>query len=137
MAKNNAEDAALQSALDWACGAGGANCGPIQQGGPCYDPTDIQTMASYAFNDYFLRSGLTEDGCNFANNAALTSLNPSTDKCKLPSSFTVKNGSLSTSSTTVDAAGQYNADMSSCSQVGYRWGWTIMSIYLFLAIYLD
>lgn len=77
MAKNNAEDAALQSALDWACSSGGADCTPIQQGGPCYDPTDIQRMASFAFNDYFLKHGLTEDSCNFDNAAALTSLNPS------------------------------------------------------------
>lgn len=77
VAKNNAEDAALQSALDWACGAGGANCGPIQQGGPCYDPTDIQNTASYAFNDYFLKNGMTVESCNFDNAAALTSLDPS------------------------------------------------------------
>ncbi|KAK3043339.1 hypothetical protein RJ639_002641 [Escallonia herrerae] len=61
VAKNNAEDAALQSALDWACGAGGADCGPIQQGGPCYDGADIQKTASFAFNDYFLRHGMAED----------------------------------------------------------------------------
>lgn len=78
VAKNNAVDAALQSSLDWACGAGGADCGPIQQGGPCYDPTDIQKTASYAFNDYFLKHGLAEGhSCDFSNTAALTSLNPS------------------------------------------------------------
>ncbi|CAK9176565.1 unnamed protein product [Ilex paraguariensis] len=77
VAKNNAEDSALQSALDWACGPGGADCGSIQQGGPCYDPSDIQRMASFAFNNYFLKHGLTEDSCNFDNTAALTSLNPS------------------------------------------------------------
>lgn len=77
VAKNNAEDVALQSALDWACSSGGADCAPIQQGGPCYDPADIQRTASFAFNDYFLKHGLTEDSCNFDNAAALTSLNPS------------------------------------------------------------
>lgn len=77
VAKNNAEDATLQSAIDWACGQGGADCSPIQPGGPCYDPSDVQKMASCAFNDYYLKHGLAEDACNFDNNAALTSLNPS------------------------------------------------------------
>lgn len=77
VAKNNAADNALQTAIDWACGPGGADCGPIQQGGPCYDPSDIQRTASYAFNDYFLKHGMNEESCNFDNTAALTSLNPS------------------------------------------------------------
>lgn len=85
VAKNNAEDAALQTALDWACGAGGANCGPIQNGGPCYDVNSVQNTASYAFNDYFLKHGLTDDSCNFNNNAAVTSLNPSNSISLSPS----------------------------------------------------
>ncbi|GKV41034.1 hypothetical protein SLEP1_g48615 [Rubroshorea leprosula] len=95
VAKNNAEDAALQGALDWACGPGGADCGSIQQGGPCYDPSDIQKTASYAFNDYFLKHGMTDDACNFSNTAALTSLDPSRGSCKFPSSKTVSNASIS------------------------------------------
>ncbi|KAL2937910.1 PLASMODESMATA CALLOSE-BINDING PROTEIN 5 [Bienertia sinuspersici] len=86
VAKNNAEDSALQQALDWACGPGGANCRPIQNGGPCYDPNDLIDMASYAFNDYCLRHGMTEETCDFSNNAALTALDPSHDKCRYPSS---------------------------------------------------
>lgn len=78
VAKNNAEDSALQSALDWACGPGGADCRPIQQGGACYQPEDIQSHASFAFNDYFLRNGLAASACDFSGTAALTSLNPST-----------------------------------------------------------
>lgn len=77
VAKNNAEDAALQGALDWACGQGGADCSPIQQGGTCYNPSDIQQMASYAFNDYYLKHGMTDESCSFDNSAAVTSLNPS------------------------------------------------------------
>ncbi|CAA2966510.1 PLASMODESMATA CALLOSE-BINDING PROTEIN 5-like isoform X1 [Olea europaea subsp. europaea] len=76
VAKNNAADNALQPSLDWACGPGGANCGPIQKGGPCNDPSDLQRTASFAFNDYFLKHGLTEESCSFSNTAALTSLNP-------------------------------------------------------------
>ncbi|KAL8158526.1 hypothetical protein V2J09_000063 [Rumex salicifolius] len=86
VAKNNAEDTALQQALNWACGPGAADCGPIQQGGSCYDPNDLLGMASYAFNNYCVKNGMTDDACNFSNTAALTSLDPSHDGCKLPSS---------------------------------------------------
>jgi hypothetical protein len=81
VAKNNAEDGALQSAIDWACSADGgrADCAAIQQGGACYDPPDLQRHASYAFNDYFLRAGgaASPAACDFSGAAALTALNPS------------------------------------------------------------
>ncbi|XP_022147980.1 PLASMODESMATA CALLOSE-BINDING PROTEIN 5-like [Momordica charantia] len=100
VAKNNADDASLQSALDWACGAGGADCSPIQAGGPCYDSSDVQHMASFAFNDYFLKHGVTDDSCFFQNAAALTSLNPSYGNCKFPSSL-LRNGNFSSQTTAV------------------------------------
>jgi hypothetical protein len=76
VAKNNAEDGTLQSAIDWACGPdGGADCRAIQQGGACYDPSDLQTHASYAFNNYFIRAAAA--ACDFSGAAALTALNPS------------------------------------------------------------
>ncbi|KAL6876439.1 hypothetical protein ACP4OV_013011 [Aristida adscensionis] len=89
VAKNNAEDGALQSAIDWACGPdGGADCHAIQQGGACYDPPDLQAHASYAFNDYFLRAGGAANpaACNFSGAAALTALNPSHGSCVFQSS---------------------------------------------------
>ncbi|CAN6444226.1 unnamed protein product [Victoria cruziana] len=92
VAKNNAPDSALQTALDWACGHGGTNCSPIQSGGPCYDPADVQSLASFAFNDYFLKNGLSQQSCDFSGTAALTSLNPSYGSCFFPSSFSVSNG---------------------------------------------
>ncbi|OEL16655.1 plasmodesmata callose-binding protein 5 [Dichanthelium oligosanthes] len=89
VAKNNADDGALQSAIDWACSAGGgrADCAAIQQGGACYDPPDLQRHASYAFNDYFLRAGGAANpvACDFSGAAALTALNPSYGSCVLPS----------------------------------------------------
>ncbi|XP_078432160.1 PLASMODESMATA CALLOSE-BINDING PROTEIN 5-like [Wolffia australiana] len=94
VAKNNAEDSALQGALDWACGLGGADCRPIQQGGPCFEPNDIQFHASYAFNDYYLRNGVTPQACDFGGTAALTSLNPGTAHCRFGSSLSAKNGSV-------------------------------------------
>ncbi|KAL4388372.1 hypothetical protein GQ457_09G012410 [Hibiscus cannabinus] len=120
VAKNNAEDAALQGALDWACGQGGADCGPIQQGGPCYDPTDIQNTASYAFNNYYLKNGMTDDACSFSNNAALTSLNPSYGNCKFPSSKTVSNASISEASGTL-GVGTDSADLSGSDGVAPPW----------------
>ncbi|KAM0845502.1 hypothetical protein ACQ4PT_056337 [Festuca glaucescens] len=80
VAKNNAEDGPLQSAIDWACGPnGGADCRAIQQGGACYEPPDLLAHASYAFNDYFLRSGgaASPAACDFSGAAALIGLNPS------------------------------------------------------------
>ncbi|CAA3016426.1 PLASMODESMATA CALLOSE-BINDING PROTEIN 5-like [Olea europaea var. sylvestris] len=116
VAKNNAEDAPLQSALDWACGPGGADCRLIQNNGPCYDSSDIQRTASYAFNDYFLKHGLTQDSCNFSNTAALTSLNPSYNNCKFPSSLSTSNVGITGSVT----AGQANGDLTSSHCIIHR-----------------
>ncbi|KAJ1259453.1 hypothetical protein BS78_10G156500 [Paspalum vaginatum] len=103
VAKNNAEDGALQSAIDWACSADGgrADCAAIQQGGACYDPPDLQLHASYAFNDYFLRAGgaASPAACNFSGAAALTALNPSYGSCVFPSSVSLKNGSFTGTTT--------------------------------------
>ncbi|KAL5570982.1 hypothetical protein UlMin_020579 [Ulmus minor] len=133
VAKNNAEDAALHSALDWACGPGGADCGPIQQGGPCYDPSDVQTMASYAFNNYYLKNGMTDDSCSFDNNAAVTSLNPSHDNCKFPSSTAKSNGSMASSSTAVGFGP--GEDISRCDPIAHHWFWSIASgSVLFMAL---
>ncbi|KAL2936805.1 PLASMODESMATA CALLOSE-BINDING PROTEIN 5 [Bienertia sinuspersici] len=76
VAMNNAEDAALKQAMDWACGPGGVDCRPIQAGGPCYAPDDLIDMASYTFNDFCLNHGMTENFCDFNSTAALTDLDP-------------------------------------------------------------
>lgn len=120
VAKNNAEDAALQAAVEWACGAGGADCGAIQGGGPCFDPSSVQNTASYAFNDYFRKHTVSQENCNFGNNAAITSLNPSFGNCKFPSSSLVNNGSFSGS---VSSMGLMpgEEDTSGCGEVVWRW----------------
>ncbi|KAJ0112540.1 hypothetical protein Patl1_02391 [Pistacia atlantica] len=131
VAKNNAEDAALQGALAWACGQGGVDCSPIQQGGPCYDPSDIQQMASYAFNDYYLKHGMTDDSCNFDNSAAVTSLNPSRGSCKFPASSAVKNGNNAGSTATTVGMGTNSADFSGCRQMARAWFWPFITIHFF------
>ncbi|KAJ4980271.1 hypothetical protein NE237_031108 [Protea cynaroides] len=121
VAKNNAEDTALQTALDWACGPGGSDCGPIQQGGPCYDSSNLQNMVSYAFNDYFLKHGMTTESCNFGNTADLISLDPSWGKCVFPSSLMAVNGSLSGSGQIGPTGADFNGD-----QAVSRWSWTLI-----------
>ncbi|CAI9757260.1 unnamed protein product [Fraxinus pennsylvanica] len=133
VAKNNAADNALQSSLDWACGPGGANCGPIQKGGPCNDPSDLQRTASFAFNDYFLKHGLTEESCSFSNTAALTSLNPSHNNCKFPSS------SLSTSNGTFTGSvteGPAIVNLNSSRSITRGWGRGLIEFLLFFVITL-
>ncbi|GMH07288.1 hypothetical protein Nepgr_009128 [Nepenthes gracilis] len=132
VAKNNAEDSALQAALDWACGPGGSDCGAIQQGGPCYDPSDLLGMASYAFNDYCLKHGMTDDSCNFSNTAALTSLDPSHDNCEFQSRSSSVDGNSSGSSTVPGTDPSSADDMSRCSQLGAQE--VRMSALLFFAI---
>ncbi|KAI4319759.1 hypothetical protein MLD38_033321 [Melastoma candidum] len=131
VAKNNAEDAALQAAIDWACGQGGADCGPVQPGGRCHDPADIVRTASYAFNDYYLKHGLTDESCYFSNTAALTSLNPSFGNCKFPSSLTVTNGSLPDSSSPLAGTGSAYGDLNNgISLLVMQWQWQLQALAL-------
>ncbi|KAK9132013.1 hypothetical protein Scep_011541 [Stephania cephalantha] len=119
VAKNNADDASLQRAIDWACGAGGADCSPIQQGRSCYDPNNFQATATYAFNDYFTKHG-DDASCDFGNTAALSSLDPSHGDCKLPYSVqAVSNGGFVASA---NGVGPASPNYSGCdNQIGDLW----------------
>ncbi|CAL5409241.1 unnamed protein product [Camellia sinensis] len=66
----------LQNALDWACGLGMADCGPIQSGGACFEPDTLLSHASYAFNYYYQQNGNSDIACNFGGTATLTKSNP-------------------------------------------------------------
>ncbi|PWZ29567.1 Glucan endo-1,3-beta-glucosidase 1 [Zea mays] len=78
IARSEASDKALQSALDYACGpARGADCAPIQASGLCYLPNTLAAHASYAFNSIFQRSRAAPGACDFAGTATVTVTDPS------------------------------------------------------------
>ncbi|CAL4992802.1 unnamed protein product [Urochloa decumbens] len=64
MANASAGAAALQAAMDYACGHG-ADCGAIQPGGTCFEPGNKLAHASYAFNSYYHRNGRARGTCDF------------------------------------------------------------------------
>ncbi|KAK4765295.1 hypothetical protein SAY86_026385 [Trapa natans] len=67
----------LQTALDWACGPGQANCSEIQPGENCYQPNDVKSHASYAFDSYYQKEGRDSWSCDFKGVAMVTTTDPS------------------------------------------------------------
>jgi hypothetical protein len=76
VARSDASEQALQTALDYACGTGG-DCTPIQSNGLCYLPNTIQAHASYAFNSYFQRKAMAPGSCDFSGTATIAQTDPS------------------------------------------------------------
>lgn len=66
----------LQTALDYACGAG-ADCLPLQPDGLCFLPNTIQAHASYAFNSYYQKRARAPGSCDFSGTATIAQTDPS------------------------------------------------------------
>lgn len=69
-------DTILQKSLDYACGAG-ADCNPIKQTGPCFQPNTVRAHCNFAVNSYFQKKGQAPMSCDFAGTATVTASNPS------------------------------------------------------------
>ncbi|CAL0315232.1 unnamed protein product [Lupinus luteus] len=101
LCKDGVGDQALQKAIDYACGAG-ADCTPIIQNGPCFQPNTVKDHCNYAVNSYFQRKGQVQGSCDF-NGAATPSVTApptSTSTCVFPSSPSNAGTSTSTTPTT-------------------------------------
>ncbi|KAJ6775894.1 BETA-13 GLUCANASE [Salix koriyanagi] len=87
IASPTASQTALQVALDYACGYGGADCSTIQPSGSCYNPNTLRDHASYAFNAYYQKNPVPTS-CSFGGTAQLTNTDPSSGNCHYASSPT-------------------------------------------------
>ncbi|KAL0321337.1 UNVERIFIED_CONTAM: Glucan endo-1,3-beta-glucosidase 12 [Sesamum radiatum] len=84
IASPTASQTALQVALDYACGYGGADCSAIQLNAVCYDPNTVRDHASYAFNSYYHKNPVPTS-CVFGGTAQLTNTDPSHGSCRYAS----------------------------------------------------
>ncbi|WMV59592.1 hypothetical protein MTR67_052977 [Solanum verrucosum] len=77
----------LQAALDYACGEGGADCRPIQQGATCHNPDTLAAHASYAFNSYYQKKARGTGTCDFKGAAYVVTQHPKYGSCKFPTGY--------------------------------------------------
>ncbi|OAY29100.1 PLASMODESMATA CALLOSE-BINDING PROTEIN 3 isoform X2 [Manihot esculenta] len=92
IASPTASETALQVALDYACGYGGADCSAIQPGGSCYNQNTVRDHASYAFNDYYQKNPIPTS-CVFGGTAQLSSTDPSNGNCHYASAHSTPSSS--------------------------------------------
>ncbi|XP_027114940.1 uncharacterized protein [Coffea arabica] len=114
VAKSGTSETALQTALDYACGMGGADCSTIQQGGSCYNPNTVQNHASVAFNSYYQKNP-SQTSCDFGGTAMITNANPSTGSCVLATSSSSSSPSTSAPTTASTSGGAPTAAGSGAS----------------------
>uniref|UniRef100_A0A7N0ZX98 glucan endo-1,3-beta-D-glucosidase n=1 Tax=Kalanchoe fedtschenkoi TaxID=63787 RepID=A0A7N0ZX98_KALFE len=87
VASENAGEEKLQSGLDYACGEGGADCRPIQEGATCYDPNTLVAHASFAFNSYYQKNARGTGTCDFGGAAYVVTQSPRMGKCEFPTKY--------------------------------------------------
>ncbi|XP_039071649.1 glucan endo-1,3-beta-glucosidase 13-like [Hibiscus syriacus] len=81
VASRQASQTNLQTALDWACGPGKADCSSIQPNQQCFEPNTLLSHASFAFNNYYQKNGATDVSCSFHGNAIKVDKDPSYGNC--------------------------------------------------------
>ncbi|GAV66664.1 Glyco_hydro_17 domain-containing protein/X8 domain-containing protein [Cephalotus follicularis] len=111
VAKEGADQKLLQAALDWACGPGKVDCSPLLQGQQCYEPDNVVSHCTYAFNAYFQQMAKSPGTCDFKGVATITTTDPSHGSCIFPGS----NGKNSTVVSGTALAPSSNSTSTGCS----------------------
>ncbi|KAJ8774702.1 hypothetical protein K2173_017148 [Erythroxylum novogranatense] len=99
--KDGVSDQALQKSLDYACGAG-ADCTPIAQNGPCYNPNTVKDHCNWAVNSYYQKKGQVTGSCDFSGTATVSPNPPNNvpSTCSYPSSASTVGTPTPTTGTT-------------------------------------
>ncbi|KAM1168583.1 hypothetical protein PS1_030590 [Malus domestica] len=87
VANAKAGEEKLQAALDYACGEGGADCRPIQEGSTCFTPNTLEAHASYAFNSFYQKRARGTGTCNFGGAAYVVAQPPKYGTCEFPTGY--------------------------------------------------
>ncbi|CAN6858078.1 unnamed protein product, partial [Brassica oleracea] len=76
----SATDAQMQSNIDWVCSQK-FDCTPINPGGPCFEPNNLRSHASFVMNRYYQKNGREEEACDFSNTGRFINSDPSYGDC--------------------------------------------------------
>ncbi|XP_052199074.1 glucan endo-1,3-beta-glucosidase 13-like isoform X2 [Diospyros lotus] len=126
IASSTASKADLQNALDWACGSGNVDCSAIQPSQPCFEPDNLVSHASYAFNSYYEQNGATDIACSFGGSGVKTNKNPSYDKCLYMTAGSNKTAASNTTAT---------PSISSSVQLGFSLWICSCLLFIFLLLF--
>lgn len=78
IASSKATQMDLQNAINWACGtSGNVDCTAIQPSQPCFQPDNLVSHASYAFNSYYQQNGASDVACSFGGTGVIVDKDPS------------------------------------------------------------
>ena len=118
IASSTTSEMDLQNALDWARGPGNVDCSAIQPCQPCFEPDNVVSHASFAFNSYYQQNGATDIACSFGGTGIKVNENPSYDNCLYMTTGSNKtaasNATTLASTTTSSAANGSFAWTTSC-----------------------
>lgn len=128
IASSTASEMDLQNALDWACGPGNVDCSAIQPSQPCFEPDNVVSHASFAFNSYYQQNGATDIACGFGGSGIKVNKNPSYDNC-----LYMTTGSNKTAASNATTA---LASTTTSSAVNALFAWTLSCLLMALLSFL-